>query len=247
MNRIDGMPTEFERKIFPGITTLGLLEKIQSLMRDLQCELAHSKDRIIFMSMYNDMGSKRKERKMWIQFKDNCELCSQILSRWSILGPGSEKKWCGTYTDRPDGSWHKTAENMIRNFSDSGHPIVRASSAFERGELKSKGGGKKSIHFNGSGENVVLLLRTAISANQLSVYGAVANLCNELSEDFRALGKPDWSFAHDSDSYCSIYLRSSNQWTATRKLDARTRANNRAIVRRPEIIHPYYVLKRVWS
>ena len=30
MNRIDGMPTEFEWTIFPGITTLGLLEKIDS-------------------------------------------------------------------------------------------------------------------------------------------------------------------------------------------------------------------------
>ena len=33
MNRINGMPTESERKIFPGITTLGLLEKIQSLVK----------------------------------------------------------------------------------------------------------------------------------------------------------------------------------------------------------------------
>ena len=39
MTRIDGTPTEFGWKIFPGIATLGLLEKIQSLMRDLQCEL----------------------------------------------------------------------------------------------------------------------------------------------------------------------------------------------------------------
>ena len=37
MNRIGGMPTEFEWNIFPGITTLGLLEKIQDLMKDLQC------------------------------------------------------------------------------------------------------------------------------------------------------------------------------------------------------------------
>ena len=50
MNRIDGMPTEFEWKIFPGITTLGLLEKIQSPTRDLQCEPEHFNDRIIFMS-----------------------------------------------------------------------------------------------------------------------------------------------------------------------------------------------------
>ena len=66
-----------------GITTLGLLEKIQSLMRDLQCEPEHFKDRIIFMSMYNDIawGEKRKQRKMRLQFTDSCELCSQIPSR----------------------------------------------------------------------------------------------------------------------------------------------------------------------
>ena len=31
MNRIDGMPTEFEWTIFPGITVLGLLEMIQKM------------------------------------------------------------------------------------------------------------------------------------------------------------------------------------------------------------------------
>ena len=56
VNRIDGLPTEFEWKMFPGITTLGLLEKIQSLMRDLQCEPEHSKDMIIFVSVYNDIA-----------------------------------------------------------------------------------------------------------------------------------------------------------------------------------------------
>ena len=71
----------------------------------------------------------------------------------------------------------------MMNFSRSGHPIFRASSAFERGELKSKGGG--------SDENVELLLRTVISANQLSVYGAVADLCNELSEQLGVSGKPE--------------------------------------------------------
>ena len=49
---------------------------------------------------------------------------------------------------------------------------------------------KKSIHFNGRNENIGLLLRTIISANQLSVYGAIANLCNELPKDLRAPGKP---------------------------------------------------------
>ena len=46
-----------------------------------------------------------------------------------------------------------------------------------------------SFHFNDSDENIELLLRTVISANQLSVYGATADLCNELPEDLRAPGK----------------------------------------------------------
>ena len=54
-----------------------------------------------------------------------------------------------------------------------------------RGELRSKGHGKKSIHINGSDENIELLLRTVISANQLSVYGAIADLCNEFFKDLR--------------------------------------------------------------
>ena len=63
MNRIVGMPTEFEWKIFPGITTLGFLEKIQSLMRDRQCEPEHFNDRIILMSMHNDIAWQEKETK----------------------------------------------------------------------------------------------------------------------------------------------------------------------------------------
>ena len=41
LNRIDGMQTEFEWKIFPGITTLGILEEIQKLMKSIQCEPEH--------------------------------------------------------------------------------------------------------------------------------------------------------------------------------------------------------------
>ena len=71
------------------------------------------------------------------------------------------------------------------------NPIIQyfVSSAFERGELRSKGGGKKSIHFNGSHETIELLLRTVISSNQLSIYGAIADLCNEVSKDLGALEK----------------------------------------------------------
>ena len=65
---------------------------------------------------------------------------------------------------------------MMLNFAESGHPVFRATSALERGELRSKGKGKTSIHFNGSDATIELILRTIISVNQLSIYGAVADL-----------------------------------------------------------------------
>ena len=47
--------------------------------------------------------------------------------------------------------------------------IFQATSPLERGELKRKGGGKKTILFNRSEETVELILRTVISVNQLSI------------------------------------------------------------------------------
>ena len=76
------------------------------------------------------------------------------------------------------------------NFAESGHPIFRATSALESGELKSKGKGKQSIHFNGSDDSIELILRTIVCVNQPSVYGAVADLCGELARDSRCTGKP---------------------------------------------------------
>ena len=35
LNRIDGQPMEFEWKIFPGLTTVGILNQIQQMMGDL--------------------------------------------------------------------------------------------------------------------------------------------------------------------------------------------------------------------
>ena len=60
---------------------------------------------------------------------------------------------------------------MMFNFVESGHPEFRATVALERGELRSKGKGKKSIHFKGSDETVELILCTVISVNQISIYG----------------------------------------------------------------------------
>ena len=77
LNRIDGVWT-----IFPGFTSLGILEEIQKLMESIQSEPEHFNGTIIFMSMFDDIGWR--ESKYARRFP---------RGRWSFLGPGSEKKW----------------------------------------------------------------------------------------------------------------------------------------------------------
>ena len=60
LNRIDGKPMEFEWKIFPGFTTGGILNEIQKMMGELQCNPADFKDRIIFMSTFNNIGMQEE-------------------------------------------------------------------------------------------------------------------------------------------------------------------------------------------
>ena len=68
---------------------------------------------------------------------------------------------------------------MLLEFEESGHPIFRATTTLSRGILKSKGHGKLSIHFTADYPTIETVFRIIISANQLSIYGAVANMCEE--------------------------------------------------------------------
>ena len=54
-----------------------------------------------------------------------------------------------------------------------------ATSPLSRGQIKSKGGGKLSIHYCADLETIKTVFRTIISVNQLSIYGAVLDLCEE--------------------------------------------------------------------
>ena len=68
---------------------------------------------------------------------------------------------------------------MKMEFSESGHPVFCATSPLSRGTLKSKGGGKLSVHFCADQGTIETVFRTIVSVNQLSSYGAVSNLCEE--------------------------------------------------------------------
>ena len=69
------------------------------------------------------------------------------------------------------------AEKMMVTLAESGHPVFRATSPLSRRVLKSKGGGKLSIHHCADQETFKTVFRAITSVNQLSLHGAVAEMC----------------------------------------------------------------------
>ena len=76
-------------------------------------------------------------------------------------------------------------------FAQSGHPTFRARTPLSRGQLKSKGHGKLSIHFAADEHTIETIFRIILSVNQLSVYGAVAATCEELESHQDGSGDPE--------------------------------------------------------
>ena len=68
---------------------------------------------------------------------------------------------------------------MLITLAESGHPVFRATSPLSRGVLKSKGGGQLSIQYCADQETITTVFRTITSVNQLSLNGAVSDLCEE--------------------------------------------------------------------
>ena len=71
------------------------------------------------------------------------------------------------------------AERMLLEFAESGHPIFRATSPLSRGKFKIEGHGKLLIHYCADLETIETFFLIIISVNQLSLYGAVAEMCEE--------------------------------------------------------------------
>ena len=85
------------------------------------------------MSMFNDISCDRKDNKdamfndITCDGKDNKDECLadagvvKVLARrfgigqWSIIGPGSEKKWYSS-ENSPQGAWDNIAEQMLLEF-----------------------------------------------------------------------------------------------------------------------------------
>ena len=118
-------------------------------------------------------------------------VCKNIFTRkWSFLGPGSEKKWYSAHEYKPQGEWDRVEELLMVKFSESGHPVFCATSPSSRGTLKSKGGGKLTIHFCADEGTIETVFGTIIYVNQLSICGAVSDMCEECNTCHDRTGRP---------------------------------------------------------
>ena len=79
---------------------------------------------------------------------------------------------------------------MLLKFAGSGHLVFRGTSTLERGESRSKESGREGNTINGCTLNIELLLQMVISVNQLSLFGAVADMIEQLPVGQKAPGKP---------------------------------------------------------
>ena len=188
---VSGESTEFEWNIFPGFTSLQLCDKISNLLSSLGQSPETFTGRILFMSMFNDISCDRYDNKD--ECLKNAEFVKTFakfgIGQWSFIGPGSEKKWYPS-ENSPQGAWDHVAEEMLLKFAESGHPIFRSTTPLSRGKLKSKGKGKVSIHFSADQDTVDTIYRIILSANQLSIYGAVAAICDECEGHQDSTGQP---------------------------------------------------------
>ena len=190
LNRIYGQPMEFEWKIFPGFTTVGIIDEIQRMMGKLQCEPENFTSRIIFKTMFNDIvWDAEGNDALCVNNSKTIEEYAERFPRGhlSFLGPGSEKKWYRTCDGKPVGSWNRTAEKNAAEFQRF---RCHVPAFLKRVQLRSKEGGGTTIHFNGGTENIKLLLQMVMPVNQLSLCGAAADMIAELPVGQRAPGKP---------------------------------------------------------
>ena len=158
------------------------LQKVQDDLQKRNIEPEKSTDRIIFMSMFNDVDSTREGiDEICVSDSEKVKTYAKKFSQghWTFLGPGDEKKWCEKSKYPPEGKWNSVASQVVQRFKRTGHPVFTSASALSRGFLRMLKV-KETIHFNADASNTELFFRIIHLVNQLSIYEAVSGWCEQV-------------------------------------------------------------------
>ena len=109
----------------PGLTSLQIVQKIQVDLQERNVELEKFEDRIIFMSMFNDIEwTKKGDDENCISKSEKVKTCAKRFSQgqWTFLGFGDEKKWYGNCNYKP----HRLSDGARKQGTQSSQmPVPR--------------------------------------------------------------------------------------------------------------------------
>ena len=183
LDTIDGEPMELEWNLFPGFTSLELVCKVQNFTSKM-AEPEQFQGRIIFMSMFNDImwGNKDNEKGMYCWFHTCVSIRKKISTRTLVIPRTGVRNKVVLHwqrkTRRKMGSSRWIDDNKIwrkRTPSFPSHESVVSRYAQKQRRWK-------IINtLLCRGDTIETVFRTIISVNQLSIHGAVSELCEEYS------------------------------------------------------------------
>ena len=164
---IDGESVEFEWNMFPGLTWLEILRKIQKDLPDQNIEPENFEGRIIFMSMFNDIEwTMRGNSGKCIS---NSEQVKNYVKRFS-RGHGHSQTQPTNKNDTELSATH-LKENGIPLPQKWWDISKRLDTQYSRASVLwvvkfwKRKGGRWTMHFNADSSNTELLFRTIHSAN----------------------------------------------------------------------------------
>ena len=177
---ISGEPTEFEWNILPGFDTLQLYGKVKDLLSRLGETLETFTGRILFMSMFNDISCGTKDNE------EECLAHAKVVSlyakrfgtgQWSFIGPGSEKKWYSMKKRTVHKEFGTISRCWNSQKADVRFSVLRPHCPEVNSEAKDMGNCRFTLL--PLMQQLKLFFRIVVSANQLSLHGAVAEMCEE--------------------------------------------------------------------
>ena len=165
-------------------------------------------------------GSRDNEKRMLVKCSTPFPIYINFgMGQWSFLGPGSEKEWYSISADSPQGEWDTMAEKMMLEFSESGHPVFRATSPLSRGQLKGKGHGKLSRHPLWEGSRVPYSCQAWSTQTCLWIVMIVLTKifhCNNKENEYKSYhNKTDWVKFVWMQDFCMMLKSDSISWRKT--------------------------------
>ena len=208
-------------KIFPGFTSLQILTEIKKMMTGIMSEperlLKELSSCQCTTTLYGENEETQKNGefpKSWQNMQEDC--ARTLVVSWAWITEKVVTEW-----KVGSSRWGQDAQLQCKRTHRI--PCIQC---FGTRRFEKQRKGKLSIHFCGDDKTVEVVLRTIISVNQHSIYGAVTDMCDELACRISDCSKSTWNYcdSYRLDDHEQII---SDRWECARKLAAKLRAKHR--------------------